>query len=53
MIYTFWRPFRAFLTVSSVTPHSSIFSHIPPHFATLHVGLKSLAPAGHLLTSAN
>ncbi|OAV69080.1 hypothetical protein Barb4_01860 [Bacteroidales bacterium Barb4] len=32
------RPFRTSLMVSSLTPHS----------ASLHVGLKSLAPSGHL-----
>ncbi|OAV74296.1 hypothetical protein Barb7_02218 [Bacteroidales bacterium Barb7] len=34
----FSRSFRTSLIVSSLTPHS----------ATLHVGLKSFAPSGHL-----
>ncbi|OAV69849.1 hypothetical protein Barb4_01585 [Bacteroidales bacterium Barb4] len=37
--YTFGRPFRTFLTV---------FPLLTPHSAALHVGLKSLAPSGHL-----
>ncbi|OAV70088.1 hypothetical protein Barb4_01528 [Bacteroidales bacterium Barb4] len=41
MVYNaiqFGRPCRTYLPTSSLTPHS----------ATLHVGLKSLAPLGHL-----
>ncbi|OAV75885.1 hypothetical protein Barb7_00465 [Bacteroidales bacterium Barb7] len=34
----FGRPFRTFPTVLPLTPHS----------ASLHVGLKSIAPSGHL-----
>ncbi|OAV70020.1 hypothetical protein Barb4_01544 [Bacteroidales bacterium Barb4] len=37
--------FQDFLTDIILNP---TFSHIPPHSASLHVGLKSLAPSGHL-----
>ncbi|OAV74312.1 hypothetical protein Barb7_02197 [Bacteroidales bacterium Barb7] len=41
--YTFCHPFRKPLAVSFQTPHS----------AALHVGLKSLAPLGHLRNISN